>query len=114
MASFLDEEIEVTAVLGITMDGREKLAFQEANITNATQTSAGTNVKAVTLNVLSLITRGVAVVVYGISISTHRQQLLRRLHVTEVGGQAQRRITRIRPDLEGCLIYFGHNDDGRM
>lgn len=49
-----------------------------------------------------------AVVIYGISVSTHRQQLLNSLHVTEVGGQAQRRVTRIRPDLEGCLISCGH------
>lgn len=53
------------------------------------------------------LTRGVALVIYGIGVSTHHQHLLHSLHVTEVGGQAQWRVTCIRPDLERCLVHGG-------
>lgn len=48
-----------------------------------------------------------ALVIYGIRVSTHRQQFLYSLQVTEVGGQAQWCVTRTRPDLERCLVRGG-------
>lgn len=59
------------------------------------------------------LTRNVAVIVDGIRVGTHGQQLLHRLHVPEVGGQGKRSIAGARSGLErGLTNHQANNRNG--